>query len=64
MTENDYIAEFIKEKHPELLGLDFTLWKIGRTLSEAMSPIVEALNEVAGAFCRAFEGVDEDADNN
>lgn len=67
MNENDYIAEYIKEKHPELLGLDFTLWKIGRTLSEAMAPIVEALNEVAGAFYQGFEKgftlPDEEEDN-
>lgn len=54
-TENDYIAEYIKEKHPELLGLDFALWKIGRMLCEAMAPIVEAIKEVVGAFYQGFE---------
>lgn len=34
MTENDYIAEYIREKYPRLLGIGFTLWKIGRGFSE------------------------------
>ena len=32
MTENDYIAEYIKEKHPSVLGINFALWKIGRVI--------------------------------
>ena len=28
-SENDYIAEYIKEKHPSLLGADYAFWKIG-----------------------------------
>lgn len=30
MTENDYIAEYIKEKHASLLGFDFAMWRISR----------------------------------
>lgn len=30
MSENDYIAEYIKEKHRGLLGVDFALWRISR----------------------------------
>lgn len=33
-TENDYIAEYIREKYPRLLGIDFSLWKIARSFSE------------------------------
>ena len=33
MSENDYIAEYIKEKMPEITHtLDFAMWKFGRTL--------------------------------
>lgn len=33
MTENDYIAEYVKEKMPEITHtLDFAMWKFGRTL--------------------------------
>jgi len=43
MGENDYIAEYIKEKHPKLLGLDFIMWKAGRIMVEAFKPVVEFL---------------------
>ena len=46
MTENDYIAEYIKEKDPTLLGLDFVRWKIGRIAFNAGRKIAEAFNDV------------------
>ena len=46
MTENDYIAEYIKEKHPGLLGVDFAACKLGKIISEAASSIVKFFNEV------------------
>lgn len=30
MTDNDYIAEYVKEKHNGLLGFDFAVWKMAR----------------------------------
>ena len=27
MTENDYIAEYVKEKYSSILGVDFAIWK-------------------------------------
>ena len=48
MTENDYIAEYVKAKHPGLLGFDFALWKgtkklieIGRNLTNILSSMSE-----------------------
>lgn len=46
MTENDYIAEYIKEKYPRLLGLDFTFWRIGKIVLGAGRKIVEIFNKV------------------
>ncbi len=46
MTENDYIAEYIKEKYPTLLGLDFAMWKVGRIAVDASRKIVEVFNNV------------------
>ena len=43
MTENDYIAEYIKEHHSDLLGFEFSLWKVGRMSAEAVNKIKEAL---------------------
>ena len=34
MTENDYIAEYVKERHPGILGFDFAVWRLGRKLGE------------------------------
>ena len=28
MTNNDYIAEYVKERHPHILGFAFFMWKI------------------------------------
>lgn len=46
MTQNDYIAEYIKEKHPSLLGADFAIWKLGRTFAEAAKNITNSLKRV------------------
>ena len=46
MTENDYIAEYIKEKYPTLLGFDFTLWKMGKIPVNGGRKIVEVFNTV------------------
>lgn len=46
MTENDYIAEYIKEKYPTLLGLDFAMWKVGKIAVNAGRKIVEVFNSV------------------
>lgn len=57
MTENDYIAEYIKEKFPQLLGVDFGFWKISRKIGESFSVLADALNmqdsekEVQDADC-------------
>lgn len=41
MTDNDYIAEFVKEKHPGLLGVDFAFWKFTRKVKEGVEAIVD-----------------------
>ena len=46
MTENDYIAEYIKEKYPQLLGVDFGLWKFGRQISNAARTLGEAFSKI------------------
>lgn len=34
MTENDYIAEYVKEKYSGILGFDFAIWKAAKQLIE------------------------------
>lgn len=46
MTENDYIAEYVKEKHPGLLGADYTLWKIGKVFAEALRSFRSSLASI------------------
>lgn len=34
MTENDYIAEYIKERHRDLLGFEYVTWRATRLAKE------------------------------
>lgn len=44
MSENDYIAEYVKEKRPEIIGtIDFVVWKIGKVLSNTVEAVTEAI---------------------
>ena len=44
MNENDYIAEYVKEKRPEILtSFDFIGWKMARIVSDAITSVVDAL---------------------
>lgn len=45
-TENDYIAEYIKEKHPSLLGADYALWKIGKAAANFAVQFAEAIKSI------------------
>lgn len=43
-TENDYIAEYVKQKHPEILqSLDFLCWKAGHVLCDALKEATDAI---------------------
>lgn len=46
MTDNDYIAEYIKEKHASLLGLDFVVWKIGYAATDFFRQIVDIVKSI------------------
>ena len=46
MTENDFIAEYVKEKHPGLLGADFVLWKIGKVVTETVRSFRSSLASI------------------
>ena len=43
MTDNDYIAQYIKEKHPSLLGFDFGIWKVCRVVGDTVRQIGDIL---------------------
>ena len=46
MTENDYIAEYVKEQYPRILGADFALWKFGKMLRECGKTLNKALKNI------------------
>lgn len=47
MTENDYIAEYIKEKRPEIISsFDFIFWKIGKSVEVAINDIASGLKDM------------------
>lgn len=46
MSENDYIAEYIKEKYPRLLGVDFAIWKCGRAIQTMAQDIIEVFKNM------------------
>lgn len=53
MTSNDYIAEYVKERHKSILGIEFALWKVGRICSEFAKQLSDAF---------AYDILDDDAD--
>lgn len=54
MTENDYIAEYIKEKRPEIIStFSFHLWKLGRVMKNIG-------NNIKAVLSHDKEGGDED----
>lgn len=46
MSENDYIAEYVKEKRPEIIhSLDFMTWKIQRTFKNIANELATAVKD-------------------
>ena len=47
MTENDYIAEYVKERRPEITtSFDFVGWKMARIFQNAVKDIANAFKNV------------------
>ena len=59
MTENDYIAEYIREKYPKLLGMDYTCWKIARSISVTITRVSQTCIEIAELLPDAFKKYNE-----
>ena len=63
MTENDYIAEYVKERCPELLNtMDFSLWRFRKASEEAMDVLCDRLSNISKAWGKlgAAESEEED----
>jgi len=47
-TNNDYLAEYVREKRPEIeRSFDYIMWKIGRTLVDAVHSLTEQLKKMS-----------------
>ena len=47
MSENDYIAEYIKERRPEIIhSLDFIMWKLVKACANAVNELVNAAKDM------------------
>lgn len=47
-TNNDYLAEYVREKRPEIeRSFDYIMWKIGRTLVDAVHSLNEQLKKMS-----------------
>lgn len=47
MNENDYIAEYVKETHPEIIeSFDFAMWKLVKVAIKMRDDIFEAIKNM------------------
>ena len=66
MSENDYIAEYIKERRPELIRLfDFILWKMSRITANAVKKIIDTFSgiDLSSVDLSALQQAAEDEDD-
>jgi hypothetical protein len=47
MSENDYIAEYVKERHPGILSFDYAVWRLARAVSEFGIFMREAISRMS-----------------
>ena len=47
MTENDYIAEYVKERHPGILSIDYAVWRMVRVVSDFGIHMREAISRMS-----------------
>lgn len=52
MTDNDYIAEYVKEYYPNILGVHYYFWRFGKSLKNVFE-------DFAKMFKRKQEEQDE-----
>ena len=63
MTENDYIAEYVKERHPGILTFDYAVWKLARAISEFGISMREAISRISPEDLKRMMEEAEDGDS-
>lgn len=62
MTDNDYIAEYVKERHPYILGVDYGVWKMTKIITEAARQVVNVFSNLSYKEIRDYmEDCEEEA---
>lgn len=65
MSENDYIAEYIKEKRPEIISsFDFFIWKTAKMIAGTVKSIVDVFSgiDLSSVDLSALQKAAEDED--
>ena len=63
MTENDYIAEYVRERHPGILSIDYAAWRLARAVSEFGIHMREAISRISPEdMQRMVEQEDEESE--
>lgn len=63
MTNNDYIAQYIKEKHPSLLGFDFYIWKMCHVIGDTVRQIVDIFKTIpSDELKKIMEDAEDESD--
>lgn len=47
MSENDYIAEYVKARHPHILGFEFAIWKVQKQIFNAIQPFCNFIGSLS-----------------
>lgn len=66
MSENDYIAEYIKEKRPEIISsFDFFMWKMAKIIAGTVKSVVDAFSgiDLSSVDLSALQQAEEDEDD-
>lgn len=63
MTNNDYIAQYIKEKYQSLLGFDFGIWKMCHVVGDTVREIADILKTIpSDELKKIMEDAEEESD--
>ena len=66
MSENDYIAEYITEKRPEIISsFDFFMWKMAKIIAGTVKSVVDAFSgiDLSSVDLSALQQAEEDEDD-
>ncbi len=56
-TDNDYLAEYVREKRPEIeQSLSFFYWKLNAKLCDVVSAMAEEIKKMADRLSQIYAG--------